>query len=132
MDPGIHPFAIMLLSTIVVTGAGLVLGIFETWQWPSARLLLFMAGAATCSMVGQLCTIIAVRSGEISAVAPFRYTSIVWAILFGLTIWGDLPDTVSMIGIAIIIAAGLYTFFREQKLRRLAAAARKASHGATG
>lgn len=132
MDPGIHPFAIMLLSTIVVTCSGLVLGLFETWQWPPLRLMLFMAGAATCSMIGQLCTIIAVRSGEISAVAPFRYTSIVWAILIGFTMWGDLPDKVSSIGIAIVIVAGLYTFFREQKLRRLAAAARRAQRQAEG
>lgn len=126
MNPGIHPSAIMLLSTIVVTCSGLVLGLCETWEWPSMRLMLFMAGAAACSMLGQLCTIIAVRSGEISAVAPFRYTNIVWAILVGFLIWGDLPDKVSSIGIAIVIVAGLYTFFREQKLRRLAAAARKA------
>jgi drug/metabolite transporter (DMT)-like permease len=83
-------------------------------------------------MVGQLCTIIAVRAGEISAVAPFRYTGIIWGIAVGFMIWGHLPDNVSMIGIAIVIVAGLYTLYREQKLRRLAAAARRAQAKANG
>jgi drug/metabolite transporter (DMT)-like permease len=132
IDPMVPPFAIMLLSTIAVTLAGLVAGIFDTWEWPSGKLMLFMAGAATCSMVGQLCTIIAVRAGEISAVAPFRYTGIIWGIAVGFMIWGHLPDNVSMIGIAIVIVAGLYTLYREQKLRRLAAAARRAQAKASG
>ena len=120
IDVTIPPQVIMLFSALAVTSAGLACTLIESWQMPSARLMAFMASAAVFSQIGQLCTIIAVRSGEISAVAPFRYTSIVWAILLGLLIWNHLPDTVSLIGICIIVLAGLYAFFREQKLRRLA------------
>lgn len=120
IDVTIPPQVIMLFSAVAVTSAGLACSIIESWQMPSGRLMLFMASAAVFSQIGQLCTIVAVRSGEISAVAPFRYTSIVWAILFGLVIWNHLPDPVSLAGISVIVLAGLYTFFREQKLRRLA------------
>jgi len=53
-----------------------------------------------------------------AAVAPFRYAGIVWAILLGFLIWRELPDTLSLGGIAIMVSAGLYTFYREQQLRR--------------
>jgi hypothetical protein len=42
----------------------------------------------------------------------------VWAILLGLFLWDDLPDVLSFVGILILMSAGLYTFSREQKLRR--------------
>ena len=69
-------------------------------------------------MTGHLCVIGSVRSGTISAVAPFRYSSILWAIGLGFLIWRELPDPLSLAGIAILISAGLYTFYREQTLRR--------------
>ena len=43
----------------------------------------------------------------------------VWAVMFGLMLWNELPDAYSFTGILILISAGLYAFYREQKLRRL-------------
>jgi len=62
------------------------------------------------------------RSGEVAAVAPFRYAGILWAILIGYAIWHQLPDGLSLAGILVLVSAGLYTFYREQQLRRRAAA----------
>jgi drug/metabolite transporter (DMT)-like permease len=45
---------------------------------------------------------------------PYQYTLIVWAILFGYLVFGDVPDVLMLVGSAIIIAAGLYIFWREQ------------------
>ena len=70
------------------------------------------------SLVGHLCVIFSLRSGEVAAVAPFRYAGIVWAILLGFLIWNQLPDALSLVGILILVSAGLYTFYREQQLRR--------------
>jgi drug/metabolite transporter (DMT)-like permease len=64
--------------------------------------------------------IYSLRSGEMAAVAPFRYAGIVWAILIGFLIWKELPDRLSLGGISILVSAGLYTFYREQRLRRRA------------
>ena len=60
------------------------------------------------------------RTGEIAVVAPFRYSIILWAILAGYLVWGECPDLASWVGIAIVTAAGLYTFLREQRLARAA------------
>ena len=49
---------------------------------------------------------------------PYQYTLIVWAILFGYLVFGDVPDILMLVGSAIIIAAGLYIFWREQTVGR--------------
>ena len=58
------------------------------------------------------------RSGDIATVAPFRYSIILWAIVAGFAIWGEVPDLMSWIGIAIVTGAGLYTIVREHRLAR--------------
>jgi drug/metabolite transporter (DMT)-like permease len=93
---------------------------FETWHWPSALTTLTLAGSAVALLAGQYWLIAAMRTGEIAVVAPFRYSLIVWAIISGYIVWGEIPDFASWIGIAIVSLAGLYTFLREQHLARLA------------
>ena len=60
------------------------------------------------------------RHGDISVVAPFRYVVIIWAIIVGLIVWGEVPDWPVFAGMAVIAAAGIYTFRRERNLARLA------------
>jgi len=59
-----------------------------------------------------------VRAAPLSVVSPFRYASMIWALLIGYGIWRQIPDGVSFIGIAAIAAAGLFTFYRERQLQR--------------
>jgi len=89
---------------------------------PSVGELFGLVFASVFSLLGHLCVIYSLRSGEMAAVAPFRYAGIVWAILLGFLIWKELPDTLSLGGISILVSAGLYTFYREQQLRRRAPA----------
>ena len=121
LDVALSPLLIMLLSQIAVAGSGLACLAFETWKMPGPAELLCLAFASIFSLVGHLCVIYSLRSGEVAAVAPFRYAGIVWAILIGLLLWQELPDTLSLTGISILVSAGLYTLYREQKLRRLRA-----------
>lgn len=118
IDMSVSPLVILMVSQLAVAAACLFLIPFETWQMPTLLQIAKVTFAAIFSLVGHLCVIYAIRSGEISAVAPFRYASIVWAILLGLFIWGHLPDLVTFLGIFIVASAGLYTFFREQHLQR--------------
>ena len=128
LDVAISPLIIMLLSQIVVAASGLGCWVFETWKVPDAAELLALAFASVFSLVGHLFVIYSLRSGEMAAVAPFRYAGILWAILLGLLIWNQLPDALSLAGICILVSAGLYTFYREQKLRRLRASAVRSGH----
>ena len=53
-----------------------------------------------------------------SVVVPYQYTMIVWAVVFGFLVFGDVPDAFTLTGAAIIIAAGLYILWREQIVTR--------------
>ena len=68
--------------------------------------------------IGHLCLIRAFRSAPASVVAPFSYSSLLWATAFGFVIFGDLPDGWTLTGAALIIGSGLYIFHREQALKR--------------
>jgi len=119
LDVALSPLLILMLSQVVVAAAGLGCWMFETWKVPSTGEVFALIFASVFSLLGHLCVISSLRSGEVAAVAPFRYAGIVWAILLGFVIWNQLPDALSLAGIFVLISAGLYTFYREQKLRRL-------------
>ena len=118
LDVALSPLLIMMLSQIVVAASGLGCWAFETWQVPSLAERFFLVFASAFSLAGHLCMIYSLRSGEVGAIAPFRYAGIVWSILLGFLIWSQLPDALSLTGILVLVSAGLYTFYREQQLRR--------------
>ncbi|MGH6959634.1 MAG: DMT family transporter, partial [Dongiaceae bacterium] len=68
--------------------------------------------------VGHLALIQAFRLAPSAVVAPFHYSQIVWAVIFGLLLFGDRPDQWVIAGSAIIIASGLYILWRETVRRR--------------
>ena len=51
-------------------------------------------------------------------VVPYQYSMIVWAVIFGFVVFGDVPSWATILGASIIIATGLYIFLREQQLGR--------------
>jgi len=118
-----------LFVTFVTTVAVMIMGAFILfplggWTPLSAKGVGLLALAAVLILIGYQCVIIALRSGDISAVAPFRYTALLWAILLGYLVFGDVPDAMMAAGATIIVVSGLYTFHRERRLaRRLAASA---------
>jgi drug/metabolite transporter (DMT)-like permease len=57
---------------------------------------------------------IAVRIGEVSVVAPFRYTVVLFGLLGGWLVWSEVPNVLAATGIVVVVAAGLYTFMRER------------------
>lgn len=78
--------------------------------------VLQIAGAAMFLVVGYLTVVMTMRVGDIAVVAPFRYTSLVAAILLGWAIFHQFPDHWTLIGSAIVVATGVYTFYRERRL----------------
>lgn len=104
-----------LAALSVTLGAALALPFTEVAP-VSAQNALQIAGASAFIIIGYLTVVMSMRVGEVSIVAPFRYTSLVAAILLGWLFFGQWPDRLTMIGAAIVVATGIYTFYRERKL----------------
>ena len=118
--PGVPPLIIVTTSAAIVTLASLGFALFEPWTRPAPATFAFLLGASIALLAGQYWLVAAMRTGEIAVVAPFRYSIILWAVLAGYLVWHESPDMASWVGIAIVAAAGLYTFWREQQLARAA------------
>ena len=69
-------------------------------------------------MGALLCVNRSLKLAPASVVVPYQYSMIVWAVMFGYFVFGDVPQPPTIIGAAIIIGAGIYIFWREQKLGR--------------
>jgi drug/metabolite transporter (DMT)-like permease len=100
-----------------VTVAGSLMGLFQRgWVLPPISATLGLFFAAVCIVAAYWATITAVRSAPLSTIAPFRYTIIPMSFFASHAVWADVPDRWTILGIAIIAGAGLYTFFRERRL----------------
>lgn len=84
-------------------------------QMPTTIEWAYLAGIGLIAAVGHLLVVIAVNRAPTSVLAPFGYVEIIAATLLGWFIFSDWPDALSWLGIAIIIASGLYVFIREQR-----------------
>lgn len=87
------------------------------WSWPSVFGWLLLLASGVLGGVGHLCIIRAMRAAPASVVAPFSYSSLIWATIFGFVIWGDWPNLWTWAGAAIIIGSGLFIFYSERQLR---------------
>jgi drug/metabolite transporter (DMT)-like permease len=114
---------ITLLTTVTVTMTGAAILVpLGGWTPPSRGSLGLLALAAVLLLIGYQCVIMALRTGDISAVAPFRYSALLWAMLLGYLVFGDIPDAPMVTGASIIVLSGLYAFYREHKRDRPVAA----------
>jgi len=87
-------------------------------SWSMGMIVIVAAIAITC---GYSFAVMAMRNGDISFVAPFRYTGMIWAILFGFLLFGNLPDQMTILGSCIVIGMGGYAFHRERVRQKASA-----------
>jgi drug/metabolite transporter (DMT)-like permease len=103
--------AVTLLGVMMMAVSGEVEAV-SSWQ---AMVLL---GAVAFGTAGYWAITAATRTGEISVVAPFRYTRLVFAIVIGALVFGEWPDGLTYVGASLIIGSGLYSFARERARKR--------------
>lgn len=102
------------LSAMVVTcGAGLLVPI-EGWQPMGSNEIMLALGASVFVIIGYITQVGSVRFGDISAVAPFRYTVLIFAMILGFLVFGEVPGWLTIFGAVIVCGAGLYTIWRER------------------
>jgi drug/metabolite transporter (DMT)-like permease len=88
------------------------------WVTPSLGSLGLFAAAGGISAAALLCVNRSLKLAPASVVVPYQYSMIVWAVMFGYAVFGDVPSLATIAGAAIIIGAGLYIFLRERNLGR--------------
>jgi drug/metabolite transporter (DMT)-like permease len=88
------------------------------WVPPGTGSLGLFAAAGFVSVGALLCVNRSLKLAPASVVVPYQYSMIVWAVIFGFVVFGDMPSWATIAGAAIIIGAGLYIFLREQQLGR--------------
>jgi drug/metabolite transporter (DMT)-like permease len=103
-------------SAAAITLAGVLVVPFDgEWVLPSPWAWGLMTASAACLFVANILMVTALRAGEIAVIAPFRYTPVPLSIALGWWLWNDVPDAIASIGIALVLAAGLYTLHRERQ-----------------
>ncbi len=101
------------------TIGALLLGLFlapVTWVTPDGFDFALLAFLGVAAMFAHMCINRALKLADAATVAPFQYTLLFWAVIFGYFVFGDVPRIAMLAGAAIIVGAGLFIFFRGQKV----------------
>jgi drug/metabolite transporter (DMT)-like permease len=102
-----------IFSTILLTVPAILV-----WRWPDLWGWVLAVGIAVSATVGQYFWVQAFKAGEMSAVAPFEYMRLPFAVFVGWLIWGEMPVIWTYVGASIVIGSALYIAHREHQLAR--------------
>jgi drug/metabolite transporter (DMT)-like permease len=108
--------SIVFYFSLICTAAGLVTWPFG-WNTPSGSELAALIGIGLCGGLAHIVLTESYRWAPASLVAPFDYTSMLWALVLGYLAFGEFPTALGFLGAAIIVGAGLFVIWREQRLR---------------
>lgn len=108
-----RPLTILIWSTAAGLIAIAPLGLAD-WRTPTFRDWGFLAAIAVCHTAGQYLTIRAFMLASASLIAPFSYSTLLWAMLIGIFAFGSYPDVATIAGAGVLVAAGIYVWHRER------------------
>ncbi|MBC9880881.1 DMT family transporter [Bradyrhizobium sp. INPA01-394B] len=112
------PDIVMASSQFIGTfSLGAVLSAYH-WVPPTSGSLVLFALAGCISVTALFCVNRSLKLAPASVVVPYQYSMIVWAVIFGFVVFGDVPEIATIVGAAIIIGAGFYIYLRERDLGR--------------
>ncbi len=122
MSREVSSYLVALSAAVGVLIFAAVGVMFEEWKPVKSRDLAFLGGSLAFIAAGYLFSVMAMREGEIGFVAPFRYTSLLVALILGVIVFGEWPEALTLVGAGIVVATGLFTLWRERELSRAVAA----------
>jgi drug/metabolite transporter (DMT)-like permease len=103
-----------MLAVALLSGG---LSLLEGWQPFTAFELGLLAVAAVFLSAAYYLLVISTRRGDLSLIAPFRYTALLFATIVGFVVWGDMPNGLGWSGIALVIASGIYVLRASRRAR---------------
>lgn len=116
LSPDVPSLTVTLASSVAVTLSFGLASTVTAWAPITVPLGGLIAGASVFIIGGYFFSIRAMRVGEISFIAPFRYTGLVWALVLGWLVFGDWPTNLTLLGALIVVATGLFTLYRERRV----------------
>jgi len=116
--PGdVHNYWVTAATAVFVAVFGLAATtVLQQWQAINGQQLLLLFAASSFLIVAYQAIILAMRLGEVASVAPFRYTSLVWAMILGYAVFAEVPDKITVFGSVIVVGTGLFAWYRERVL----------------
>lgn len=94
--------------------------LFFGFRWPALIDAAMLFGSGFTNAIGQYFWTQSLHLAPATAVAPFYYLNLVWALALGFFVWGDVPSASLLLGSAIVVASGFFLFWREARLQRAA------------
>ncbi len=116
MSSDVPSLTVTLVASLGVMLFAGVASLGSDWVAMDLRQWILLTGAAVFILGGYLFSVLVMRVGEISFIAPFRYSSLLWALMLGYVVFGDWPDPITLTGAAIVVAAGVFTLIRGRRL----------------
>ncbi len=107
--------AILFYFTVTGTAVTGALALPFGWVWPSAADWAVLAAVGVIGGVAQIFITQSFRLAPVAVVSPFQYSSMLWGLIYGLGLFGDVPDGTTLLGAAILIATGLAVLHRETR-----------------
>ena len=111
-----------LFAAIGVFGAASVATMFEPWVAISLTSWAALCGSSLAILLGYLVSVYAIRTGDVSFTAQFRYIGLIAALILGYVFFGEWPDRLALMGAVIIVGTGAFTLYRQQASRRVKSA----------
>jgi drug/metabolite transporter (DMT)-like permease len=90
---------------------------FQSWEPLTLRAIIYCGMSGVFLSASFVFITLAMRHGEVAVVAPFRYAILLWAVVLQIVIFGAWPDSLTLVGSALLVATGIYTLYRERKVR---------------
>jgi S-adenosylmethionine uptake transporter len=118
MSADVPSMTVTLSASLSVLVFSAVASIGTDWQPVDLRLGLLLAGSSVFILGGYLFSVLVMRTGDVSFIAPFRYTGLLWALVLGWLVFGAWPDALTLLGAGIVVATGLFTLYRERAALR--------------
>ena len=105
---------VAMITGVAITLYGAIMLPSVVWVTLTGTHWFLLILAAIAIVFGYVFSVLAMRTGETSFIAPFRYTAMIWAIGLGIILFNDWPDNLTLLGTTIVIATGIYSFHREK------------------
>ncbi|MDX2482311.1 MAG: DMT family transporter [Pseudodonghicola sp.] len=112
MSSRVASMTVTLVSALSVFVAASLASLWVDWVPLDVPTTALIGASSLFVTLGYLLSVLVMRVGEISFVAPFRYTGLLWALGLGWAVFGHWPAPLTLLGAAVVAAAGLFTFYR--------------------